>query len=76
MGTALAEAFLAEGRSLTVWNRTSGRVGGLVAKGARLAATVAEAVAAGPLTVVCLNDYATVRRVLGSAAERTGPARW
>ncbi|WP_067829087.1 NAD(P)-dependent oxidoreductase [Actinomadura kijaniata] len=72
MGTALAEVFLAGDRSLTVWNRTPGRADGLVAKGARRAATVAEAVAASPLTIVCLNDYATVRRVLGSAAGTDG----
>lgn len=69
MGVALGEALLREGHPLTVWNRTPGRADGLVARGARLAATAAEAVAAGPLTVVCLKDYATAYAVLDTAGE-------
>ncbi len=67
MGSALAETFLDKGRSLTVWNRTPGKADGLVARGARRAATVAEAVAASPVTVMCLNDYTTMYAVFGSA---------
>jgi 3-hydroxyisobutyrate dehydrogenase-like beta-hydroxyacid dehydrogenase len=46
MGRALAAAFLSAGHRTTVWNRTGGRAGDLVGKGAIEAATVAEAVAA------------------------------
>ncbi|MFI6519757.1 NAD(P)-dependent oxidoreductase [Spirillospora sp. NPDC050679] len=69
MGTALAQALLGKGRSLTVWNRTPGKADGLVAEGAHRAATVADAVAASPVTIVCLNDYATMHQVF----ESTGP---
>jgi 3-hydroxyisobutyrate dehydrogenase-like beta-hydroxyacid dehydrogenase len=67
MGSALAEALLGKGRCLTVWNRTPGKADGLVAKGAHRAATIAEAVAASPVTIMCLNDYATVYQVFDSA---------
>ncbi|MEU6991679.1 NAD(P)-binding domain-containing protein [Streptomyces sp. NPDC046465] len=57
MGRALAGAFLAAGVRTTVWNRTAGRDGELVAQGAISAATAEEAVAASPLTVVCVVNY-------------------
>ncbi|MGW7079452.1 NAD(P)-binding domain-containing protein [Streptomyces sp. NPDC054866] len=60
MGIALAEALLAQGHPLTVWNRTPEKADPLVAKGARRAATVADAVDASPLTLVCLKDYKTL----------------
>ncbi|MER8041516.1 NAD(P)-binding domain-containing protein [Streptomyces sp. NPDC094032] len=57
MGRALAGAFVAAGVRTTVWNRTPGRDGELVARGAIGAASAEEAVAASPLTVVCVVDY-------------------
>jgi 3-hydroxyisobutyrate dehydrogenase-like beta-hydroxyacid dehydrogenase len=67
MGRALAGAFLAAGHRTTVWNRTPGRDGELVAGGAGRAGTPAEAVAASPLVVVCVVDDAAVRAI-GDAA--------
>ncbi|NJP98933.1 NAD(P)-dependent oxidoreductase [Nonomuraea sp. FMUSA5-5] len=66
MGSALAQTLLDRGRSLTVWNRTAGKADALVAKGAHRAATIAEAVAASPVTITCLNDYATMYQVFDS----------
>ncbi|MCV3238733.1 NAD(P)-dependent oxidoreductase [Mesorhizobium sp. ZC-5] len=60
MGTALAEAFLAKGLKVTVWNRTSGKAGALTAKGAVEAGTVQQAIAASKLVVACLLVYDTV----------------
>lgn len=68
MGMALAEALLAKGHSLTVWNRTPEKADKLVALGARRARTVADAAAASPLTLVCLQDYETMYRVFDPAA--------
>ncbi|MBX5440243.1 MAG: NAD(P)-dependent oxidoreductase [Solirubrobacteraceae bacterium] len=68
MGAALARAFLAAGHPTTVWNRTASKAAPLVARGARAAATPAEAAAAGPLTVVCVIDDAAARSVLEPAA--------
>ncbi|MFD3334753.1 NAD(P)-dependent oxidoreductase [Streptomyces sp. NPDC058700] len=64
MGRALAAAFLEAGVRTTVWNRTPGRDGELVAGGAVPAASAEEAVAASPLTVVCLVNYDATDSVL------------
>ncbi|GGL57705.1 NAD(P)-dependent oxidoreductase [Planomonospora parontospora] len=68
MGRALAEAFLDRGHPTTVWNRTASRAEALAARGATAAATAAEAVAASPLTVVCVLDYDAVEAITGPAA--------
>ncbi|MET9437740.1 NAD(P)-binding domain-containing protein [Streptomyces sp. NPDC006551] len=68
MGAALAAALLAAGHPTTVWNRTPAKADALADKGAVRAATVAEAVAASDLVVVCVLDYAAVRGLLGPVA--------
>ncbi|WP_024756605.1 NAD(P)-dependent oxidoreductase [Streptomyces exfoliatus] len=65
MGQALAGAFLKAGHPTTVWNRTSSKADRLVAAGARPAPTVGDALAAGPLTILCLTDYDAVYELLG-----------
>ena len=57
MGTALARALLDAGFTTTVWNRTSGKAGGLVDAGARLAASFGEALAASDKIIFCLPGY-------------------
>jgi 3-hydroxyisobutyrate dehydrogenase-like beta-hydroxyacid dehydrogenase len=69
MGSALAEAFLKSGLSVTVWNRSPEKVGALVAKGAIAAPSMREAVGASRLVVACLLVYDTVYEVLGPATE-------
>ncbi|KMS69501.1 dehydrogenase [Streptomyces viridochromogenes] len=64
MGRALAGAFLDAGLRVTVWNRTPGRDGELLGRGAASAASPAEAVAASPLTVVCVVNYDAADAVL------------
>ncbi|MFI9848215.1 NAD(P)-dependent oxidoreductase [Nonomuraea sp. NPDC051941] len=64
MGQALAGAFLRAGHPTTVWNRTAAKADQLVAQGAKLAGSVGEAVAAGPLVVVCVTDYDAVHGLL------------
>jgi 3-hydroxyisobutyrate dehydrogenase-like beta-hydroxyacid dehydrogenase len=66
MGTALARAFATAGHPTTVWNRTPGRAPDLT--GVTRARTVADAVAASPLIVVCLLNDASVQEALGPAA--------
>ncbi|MFD3529991.1 NAD(P)-dependent oxidoreductase [Streptomyces sp. NPDC058664] len=67
MGQALAGAFLKAGHPTTVWNRTAAKADRLVAEGARLAPTAADAIRAGALTVVCVTDYRAVRELLGAS---------
>jgi 3-hydroxyisobutyrate dehydrogenase-like beta-hydroxyacid dehydrogenase len=61
MGAKLARTFLDRGLKVTVWNRTASRADALVAAGAVLARSPADAIAASPLTVICtLNKAATL----------------
>ncbi|MFI6287169.1 NAD(P)-dependent oxidoreductase [Streptomyces sp. NPDC051018] len=69
MGGALAGALLERGHPTTVWNRTPEKADGLVAKGARRAGTVAEAVSASPVTIMCLKDYDTMYAVFDPAGD-------
>ncbi|MER7761581.1 NAD(P)-binding domain-containing protein [Streptomyces sp. NPDC097619] len=69
LGARLAQAFLAAGHATTVWNRTGAKADPFVAQGAVRADTVAEAVAAAPLVVVCLPDYPTVAALLDPLTE-------
>lgn len=68
MGTALADALLAGGHPTTVWNRTAAKAEPLVARGAVLAETPAEAITASRLVIVCLLDYQSVHEVLDAQA--------
>lgn len=67
MGQAMVRGLLAAGHPVTVWNRTSSRAEGVVADGARLAASPADAVAAGDLVILSLTDYQAMWDVLGDA---------
>lgn len=61
MGSALALAFLRAGHALTVWNRSTPKMAPLVDSGASGAGSVADAVEASPVIVVCIDDYAATR---------------
>jgi 3-hydroxyisobutyrate dehydrogenase-like beta-hydroxyacid dehydrogenase len=64
MGSAQARALIRRGHRVTVWNRTSERAAALVSEGAALARTPAEAVAASPLGIMCVLDYAAADAIL------------
>ncbi|MBC9795958.1 NAD(P)-dependent oxidoreductase [Sinomicrobium weinanense] len=64
MGYKLAELLLQKGYEVTVWNRSAHKAGALVAEGAVLAETVAEAIAASPVTVICVYDYNATKAIL------------
>ncbi|MFP8961815.1 NAD(P)-dependent oxidoreductase [Streptomyces nanhaiensis] len=68
MGSALAAVLLERGHETTVWNRSPHRAVPLTDRGARLAATPGEAVAASPLTIACVLDYEALHAVLGPVA--------
>ncbi|WP_411135834.1 NAD(P)-dependent oxidoreductase [Streptomyces sp. C10] len=69
MGSALAAALLERGHETTVWNRSAHRAQSLVDRGARLAATPEEAIAASPLTFACVLDYEALHAVLDPVAD-------
>ncbi|MFI0369173.1 NAD(P)-dependent oxidoreductase [Actinomadura sp. 1N219] len=60
MGAAMAATFLGNGHPTTLWNRTAAKAEPLVAKGATLAATPADALAASDLIVISQTDYAAM----------------
>jgi 3-hydroxyisobutyrate dehydrogenase-like beta-hydroxyacid dehydrogenase len=68
MGATLARTFLAAGRNVTVWNRTPSKCEPLVALGADVAASAADAVRASPVTVACVTRYEHVYESLSSRA--------
>ncbi|MFD5321518.1 NAD(P)-dependent oxidoreductase [Streptomyces sp. NPDC127098] len=65
MGAAMAATLLEAGHPVTVWNRTPAKAEPLVARGATLAASPTEALAAGELVVLSLVDYAAMDAILG-----------
>jgi len=66
MGSALARALLQARHGVTVWNRTSAKMQPLLALGAEGAASVAAAVQASPLVMICVDNYGVARRLLGA----------
>jgi 3-hydroxyisobutyrate dehydrogenase-like beta-hydroxyacid dehydrogenase len=66
MGTALARGLIHGGQRVTVWNRTPTKAAPLVDEGATLAESPATAALASPVTIVCLDGYATAREILGT----------
>ncbi|ACQ82347.1 6-phosphogluconate dehydrogenase NAD-binding [Beutenbergia cavernae DSM 12333] len=68
MGQAMVRVLLAAGHPVTVWNRTPSRADDLVAEGAVLAATPADAVGASELVILSLTDYGAMHDILDPAA--------
>lgn len=69
MGQAMVHALLRAGHPVTVWNRTPSRAADVVAAGATLAATPADALAASKLVILSLTDYQAMHDILGPTAE-------
>lgn len=67
MGATIARLLLGAGYRVTVWNRTAARAEPLVREGAILAPDPASAVAASPVSVVCVYDYRATNEILASA---------
>jgi 3-hydroxyisobutyrate dehydrogenase-like beta-hydroxyacid dehydrogenase len=68
MGSALARALLKTGCAVTVWNRSPEKAALLVDEGAILAPSALAAIAASPITLVCVTNYAAANHTLSDAA--------
>lgn len=66
MGLALSDLMLKAGKRLTLWNRSTDKAKDLIARGATLAATPAEAVAASPVSLFIVYDYTAANTILRS----------
>ena len=75
LGTAIGERLLARGYRLHVWNRRPERTQTLVAAGAQLASSPAEAVAAGDLVITVLSVGPITAEVLLNQAGTALPGR-
>jgi 3-hydroxyisobutyrate dehydrogenase-like beta-hydroxyacid dehydrogenase len=64
MGRALAGRLLDTGHSVTVWNRTAGRAGALVERGANESSTVADAAGGAEVVMISMTNDAAVTSVL------------
>src|SRR2546430_7551036 len=74
MGSALAGALLTAGHSVTVWNRTPERHEALRARGARGAPSLAEALRASEVIIICVLDYDVSHGLLDSEAASAASA--
>ncbi len=72
MGTAIATTLLRLGHPVTVWNRTAHRANALAEAGADVAPSVARAMSASPLVILCLLDDHAVSEVLDTAGDVSG----
>ncbi len=64
MGSTLARAALASGHDVAVWNRTPGKARMLADIGAVAPDTLADAIAASPIILICIDSYASTRVLL------------
>ncbi len=67
MGSALADALIAKGFDVTVWNRSPERSERFAKEGIEVAATVADAVIASDVTVVCVLDHDSTKSTVMTA---------
>ena len=67
MGSALARSLVNGGHGVSVWNRSAARMQPLVDVGAAPVATVAAAVGASPVVLVCIDDYPSTRALFEAA---------
>ncbi|MEV5536111.1 NAD(P)-binding domain-containing protein [Saccharopolyspora shandongensis] len=72
MGQAMVGALLDGGHPVTVWNRTASRADDVVARGAVLVATPAEAVGASDVVILSLTDYQAMYDILGQVEDLGG----
>jgi 3-hydroxyisobutyrate dehydrogenase-like beta-hydroxyacid dehydrogenase len=66
MGSTLAKTLLSVGHGVTVWNRSQKKSDLLVAEGAEIGATIADAVKASPIILVCIANYTNTREIFDS----------
>ena len=57
MGSALASTLIKSGYTVTVWNRSPGKMAPLVSEGAAAAISAADAIAASPSIITCIKSH-------------------
>lgn len=64
MGSALASTLINKGFQLTVWNRDENKARTLIDLGAQQADSVGSAIAANPVTIMCVSNYEAANSIL------------
>jgi 3-hydroxyisobutyrate dehydrogenase-like beta-hydroxyacid dehydrogenase len=73
MGTAVTNALLSGGKTVTVWNRSPAKAEELRSKGAAVAGTARQAINDSPVSILVLPSYDIVKTVLDdSRSELSG----
>ena len=72
MGASLTRTLLAAGHDVSVWNRSADKAEPLVAVGAAWCVTLADALEASPVVLVCVRDYATTRQIFEDSGAAAG----
>lgn len=65
MGLALAKAYQRGGVSVTVWNRTIKKAEALEPENVVVAQTISDAIAASPVSIICVDDPNSVLTLFG-----------
>ena len=66
MGSALARSIQHAGHKLTVWNRSSEKMQPFIDDGVAAAPDAASAIAASPIVLICIDNYAVTNAILRS----------
>ena len=66
MGSALARTLQKSGHEITVWNRSPEKMKPFAENGANAATDPVSALRASPVILICVDNYAVTRRILGS----------
>jgi 3-hydroxyisobutyrate dehydrogenase-like beta-hydroxyacid dehydrogenase len=66
MGAAIADAVVAQGYRVTVWNRSPNKATNHVAAGAVSAATAADAVSSSDITLLCVSNSAACKEIFST----------
>lgn len=66
MGAAIADAVIAKGHQVTVWNRSPSKAANHVAAGAVLAPTPTNAVKSSEITLLCVSDSAACKEIFST----------
>ncbi|MEX5578226.1 NAD(P)-dependent oxidoreductase [Pseudophaeobacter sp. A-200-2] len=67
MGSALAKACQKDGVPITVWNRTIEKAEALKPVNVSIAQTISEALAASPVSIICVDDPSSVLTLFGNS---------
>ncbi|WP_339218901.1 NAD(P)-binding domain-containing protein [Paenibacillus sp. FSL H8-0332] len=59
---------------VTVWNRTPARADALIRRGALHASSAASAIAASPITIICVADYNVSTSILDQESVKSALA--